>query len=159
MNKDSIRKRQSIRLRGFDYASGGIYFITISTHNMQHLFGSVRAFEAQLNALGEAVKARWLAIPEYYPNVILHAFVIMPNHLHGLVEIGKNADGEKKSSLGSIVRGVKTAVTQWSKEKPEIGVVWQRNYYEQIIRSMEHFWQVTDYIENNPRRWEERRKG
>lgn len=83
----SPHHRRSIRLPGYDYSAAGNYFVTLCTHERQHLFGSVVDGKVRLNAVGAKVQEGWRAIPEYFPHVALDAFVIMPNHVHGIVGI------------------------------------------------------------------------
>jgi putative transposase len=83
-------KRRSIRLKGYDYAQAGSYFITICTHQRQCLFGQVVEGQMQLNAIGLAVQARWQTLPQNFPNLILDTWVIMPNHIHGILCLDPN---------------------------------------------------------------------
>ena len=110
----------------------------------------------------------WLAIPKHFPAVELDAFVVMPNHLHGIVSIAKddclpsranraNDDSplrnDRSGTIGSIVRGFKIGVTKWFKEnRPQIQTVWQRNYYEHVIRNENELGETRVYIANNPAR-------
>jgi putative transposase len=82
-----MRNRQSIRLREYDYSQAGLYFITICTHNRECLFGLVEQSEMILNDIGHAANACWLEIPNHFPNAVLHAHIIMPNHVHGIVQL------------------------------------------------------------------------
>ncbi len=83
-------RRRSIRLKGHDYAQAGAYFITICTHQRQCLFGQVVEGQMQLNAIGLAVQARWQTLPQNFPNLILDTWVIMPNHIHGILRLNPN---------------------------------------------------------------------
>lgn len=82
-----IHHRKSMRLKGFDYAQEGLYFLTICTHDRKMIFGEIQNGEMQLNAAGLIAQNCWNEIPNHFPNVQLHAFVIMPNHVHGIIEI------------------------------------------------------------------------
>ncbi|MGC8825313.1 MAG: hypothetical protein ACP5PZ_12105 [Bacteroidales bacterium] len=93
--------RRSIRLRGFDYSQQGAYFVTIVTQNRAHLFGNVVDGEMKLNDAGKIIQKCWLEIPEHFPNVVLHAFVIMPNHVHGILFL---TDNEKTKSPSLVVK-------------------------------------------------------
>ncbi len=84
---------KSIRLENWDYGSNGAYFITICTHNRIHFFGSIKNAEMQLSAIGQMAKKYWHKIPEHFPFVKLGAFVVMPDHIHGIIIIDKNDDG------------------------------------------------------------------
>lgn len=87
-----VHHRRSIRLKGYDYAQEGLYFITICCFENKHLFGRIVDGVMVLNKAGEIAEKCWLEIPEHFKNVVLHAFVIMPNHVHGILEI----EGAKK---------------------------------------------------------------
>jgi len=171
----------SIRLRGYDYSREGLYFLTICTHEKRCVLARVTGGRVELSGMGSAVRECWVGIPEHFPNTRLHAYVVMPNHLHGIVEIcaGREATDRKfggrtilpaklgrssaaplrsavaAGSLGAIVRSFKAAATkrvhlalQWS------GAFWQRNYYERIVRDGAEFAGATQYILENPERWE-----
>ena len=172
--------RRSIRLKGYDYTQPGEYFVTICTHNRNCLFGQVVNGQVELNEYGQIVAAEWEKSPMIRRELELDVFVIMPNHLHGIVNIvgaigvgaigqsplhqsstGANSysplsPGAAPKSLGAFIIGFKSAVTkqinQW-RGTPGLPV-WQRNYYEHIIRSNRALEAIRHYIEQNPRRWE-----
>jgi putative transposase len=165
-------RRRSIRLRDFDYAQTGAYFVTICAHERVCLFGELVDNEVQLNDAGKVVKACWLAVSTHFLDVDLDAFVVMPNHLHGIVVITDRVVGAKNVSplrdnvdtrrrpiqspsktIGSIVRGFKIGVTKWFRENEHGGKVWQRNYYEHVIRNGESLSRIRQYIHENPTRW------
>ena len=172
--------RRSIRLKGYDYSQEGLYFITICCQDRASLFGRIEDHKMVLNEAGKIAVDCWSAIPEHFPNVILHAYVVMPNHVHGILEIGmsigaKNLsplqdDDEKhvrannnspiprpkgaSKTVGSIVRGFKIGVTKWMRQNTNVYAVWQRNYYDIIIRNDEAYSTISDYIANNPANWD-----
>ena len=185
----NIHHRRSIRLKGYDYSQEGLYFITICVQDKKCLFGEifgvdvvwVKNFqppqEMILNDAGKIADECWLGIPEHFPNVVLHDHIIMPNHVHGIIELIKtgpiqNFEPRKNEfqkiiphSIGSIVRGFKTGVTKWLREN-NVGIVgvqnfepqqpiWQRNYYEHIIRDEKSYFRISEYIINNPKNWKE----
>lgn len=127
-----IHHRKSLRLKHYDYRQNGLYFITICCKDRQCLFGNIVANEMNLNNLGEMVRECWLKIPNYYSQVNLHQFVIMPNHIHGIIEIASNENwGECNSPLhnkfngtsqtiGAMIRGFKAGVTSWARKKYRI---------------------------------------
>lgn len=140
-----IHHRKSLRLKHYDYRQNGLYFITICCKNRECILGNIVYDTVILTNLGQMVEQCWLKIPEYYPQVKLHHFVIMPNHLHGIIEIASdNFGGECDSPLqqnifngtsqtiGAMVRGFKSAVTSWARGNTEHYDVWQRNYYEHM---------------------------
>jgi putative transposase len=190
MQNSALPQRRSIRLQGYDYSQGGAYFVTICTHDKVHLFGTVGANHHSpglsnidsaghddhdaavmtLNDAGLAVNLCWLAIPDHFPAVELDAFIIMPNHVHGILSIqgdgvnndlplrAKRANDDSpgsgtSSTIGSVVRGFKIGVTKWFREnRPEIHTVWQRNYYEHVIRNDAELDEKRQYIVDNPAR-------
>jgi REP element-mobilizing transposase RayT len=168
-----IHRRHSIRLQGYDYTEAGAYFITICTHNRKCMFGSVGAGSkpalssgikpAQspdiqiinpmiLNKYGEIVKGTWEDLVNHISGVELDAFVIMPNHVHGIIVIG----GETPCPLPEIVRQMKTfSARRINKMRGTQGIpVWQRNYYEHIIRGESDLNSLREYIDNNPVNWQ-----
>lgn len=161
------RNRHTLRLKGYDYASAGIYFVTICCQQRACLLGEVVSGEMHLSVLGEAVRSCWQAIPLHFPHVELDAFVVMPNHLHGIVILNErcpdmdraNIDSPLPRSpsltLGSIVRGFKIGVSKWLRGNGDTTQIWQRNYYEQILRDEAGLHRVRQYIADNPLRWHE----
>ncbi|NOX38685.1 MAG: hypothetical protein GXO78_14235 [Calditrichaeota bacterium] len=171
-NNPDKHHRRSIRLKGYDYSQPGAYFITICTHDRQWLFGHIVNGKMKLNALGKIAHQCWLAIPDHFPRTRLDEFVIMPNHVHGIIWIVddpnrenvvvKNVGAKNVSPLrprgtsrtiGSIVRGFKIGVTKWARQHTNVYHVWQRNYYEHIIRNDNELNRIREYIINNPLIW------
>ncbi len=167
--------RRSIRLKGYDYSQPGAYFITICTKNRKCLFGNIINGKMILNDAGHIAQNCWLEIPDHYPNVALDEFIIMPNHIHGIIFINnkKSIVGVQNfkpqrnfkplqnryqkiipKSIGSIVRGFKIGVTKWFRQNMDVYNVWQRNYYEHIIRNDFELNKIRKYIINNPLKWE-----
>lgn len=217
----SIHHRKSIRLKGYDYSQSGLYFITICCYNKECMFGEISNGTMTLNSAGQVAQHCWQEIPSHFPNVILHEHIIMPNHIHGIIEItdtagAKNISPSSKSidnlenndlniiqndfnedterinyefnkniertkndvndndraknisplqettnfrspskTIGSVIRGFKIGVTKWMRQNTEIYDVWQRNYYEHIIRNDASYELISDYILNNPSKWQE----
>ncbi|MEQ9367743.1 MAG: transposase [Coleofasciculus chthonoplastes F3-SA18-01] len=180
--------RRSIRLKGYDYTQTGAYFITVCTWQRQCLLGEIINGEMQLSRYGEAVKFNWDILPKRYDGVRLDAFIIMPNHVHGIIflhdwgEEGAGLDrlfpstatlvvkpaptksiASAKSShkqskiygLPEIVRGFKTFSSRRINQlRSQSGIsVWQRGYYEHIIRHEESLTAIRDYILKNPWDW------
>lgn len=164
--------RRSIRLKGYDYSQEGAYYVTIVTWRREFLFGNIVNGEIMLSKRGQIADVCWREIPNHFPHVELGAYVIMPNHMHGIIVINDDRRGaiyraptddaniEKfgkpvKGSLPTIIRTYKAAVTRLiGREINETGI-WQRNYYEHIIRNEKDLQNKTDYIEANPRLWDE----
>lgn len=161
--------RRSILLKGYDYSQSGLYFITICVQDRIHLFGKIEQGKMILNDIGKVAQQCWQEIPQHFPNMQLHEFVIMPNHIHGIIEIVVRANnhspqqpiqtGSPQQSpskpIGSAIRGFKIGVTKWCRSNTNIYTLWQRNYYEHIIRSDEAYYTIAHYIITNPQRWQE----
>jgi REP element-mobilizing transposase RayT len=150
--------RRSIRLRGFDYRRPGFYFVTIGTQNRLPLFGRVRQGEVRLNEAGRMVSQIWWQLPHRYAGITLDAFVLMPDHVHGIIVLG--ADGVRPSmGVPDVVHRFKSfTTTQYRRGvnfegwQPFPGRLWHRNYYERIIRDRAALHAIRRYIADNPRR-------
>ena len=177
--KNEKYHRRSLRLPGYDYASEGGYFITCVTHNREHLFGEIVNGEMRLNDFGRIVQEEWFESAQKRANIELieDEFVVMPNHIHGIVWIiqsddsGRgtarcaptiNSTNERKfgqmipGSIPVIVRAFKAAVTKRINEirnTPTLSI-WQRNYYEHIISTEKEYENIVNYIDSNPANWE-----
>jgi len=167
--------RRSIRLKGYDYTQPGAYYVTLCTEARQCLFGDVVKGEMRLNSLGHIAFTCWQAIPEHFPHVELDAFVVMPNHLHGILVISdtlvgathasplhhpnvlslRKPCGPTPKSVGAIVGSYKSAVSKGINAicNTEGNSIWQRNYYEHISRDEESLHNIRQYIVENPWRW------
>lgn len=171
-----IHKRRSIRLQGYDYSKEGLYFITICVYNRQCLFGKVERGNLILNDAGIMAERCWADIPKHFPNARLHEYVVMPNHVHGIIELFNVANVGAENflplqqqnqfqkmiprSIGSIVKGFKIGVTKWFRgamadDFPIQRIIWQRNYHEHIIRSVDSYQKISNYIINNPAKWQD----
>lgn len=149
----SIHHRHSIRLKGYDYSQAGLYFVTLCAHDRACLFGHVENGEMVLNDAGLIAQQCWCEIPNHYPNVVLHEFMIMPNHVHGIVQIVSTV--APTCTIGAIVRGFKIGVTKWVRQNTNVHDVWQRNYYEHIIRNEVSYQHIAEYILGNPAKWKD----
>jgi len=167
---DFPTRRNTLRLRDFDYRTPGYYFVTIGTYQHLPMFGEVNDARMHLNSLGEIVKECWLLIPHKTDYIEVDRFVIMPNHLHGIVHIMDSApalDAEplptahaQARSLSVVIRTFKAGVTrianqQWQDPPAK---VWQRSFYDRIIRNEESLDAVRSYIDNNPMVWWQKRR-
>jgi putative transposase len=161
-----VHHRRSIRLKGYNYSSAGAYFVTVCSHNHQCLFGSISEGRMILIDAGKFVNKCWLEIPEHFPHVTLDKFIVMPNHIHGIiiiedVNVGANNYSPLQRNqfrspfrtIGSIIRGLKIGVTKWFRANTNVNNVWQRNYYEHIIRNEKELNKIREYIINNPLKW------
>jgi REP element-mobilizing transposase RayT len=161
----AYRHRRSIRLKGYDYTDSGAYSVTVCTHNRECLFGEIVDVKMQLNNFGIIASRCWEEIPTHFDNVSLDVYVVMPNHLHGIIvlkemPVGEGSPhpyGQKRTSLGRVVAYFKYQSTKHFNEilATPGSPVWQRNYYEHIIRDESDWNKIREYIGNNPVRWEE----
>ena len=155
-----IHHRKSIRLEGCDYSKEGMYFITICTRNRGLYFWAYPE-------LKEIVSRQWQKLTERYPNLILDEFIIMPNHIHGIIIVGatlavaqnNRAGARPAPTIGKIVGTFKSlCVNDWLIYIEEnridgVGKFWQRNYYEHIIRNENELNKIREYIQNNSLKW------
>ena len=163
--------RRSIRLKGHDYAQPGAYFVTVCTRGRACLFGHVLNGEMHPNDAGEVVREQWLRTAQMRPNVELDAFMIMPNHLHGIVVIHETCRGTLQraptqterfgqptsNSIPTIVRLFKSATTtRINVARGAPGTpIWQRGYYEHVVRNDAELTAIREYILANPAQWDE----
>lgn len=152
-----IHHRQSIRLKDYDYANAGSYFITLCTQDRRHLFGHIEEGIMHLSIIGEIVENQWLALPQRFPNIELGSFVIMPNHVHYIIEILEN----QNITVGSITGAFKSLCVHHILQEQKavdydiiIGKIWQRNMWEHIIRNETEWQHINNYILNNPQNWD-----
>lgn len=205
-NNPNKPKRRSIRILEYDYTQQGAYFITICTHLKKHIFGEITSGSMKLSPLGEIAHYQWLQLPQRFSNIELDAFIIMPNHIHGILIINKpqhpktrrGEAGENRhnsspiipispaspdlsyedtpqvstltpcppvnsnpphgtipGSIGAIIQNYKSLTSRKinmllrSKNNP----IWQRNFYEHIVRDETDYERIVEYIENNPISW------
>jgi REP element-mobilizing transposase RayT len=157
--------RRSTRLPGYDYASPGAYFVTVCTHERTCLFGEIDKGGVNLRPPGEIVWATWNELPRHFPDLEVDALVVMPNHLHGILALqGRGtacrapteAFGRPVSgSIPTIVRSFKSAAAREINRirRTPGAAVWQRGYFEHIIRTPDDLNRLRRYIESNPLRW------
>jgi REP element-mobilizing transposase RayT len=148
--------RRSIRLKGYNYAQSGAYFVTICTWQRQCLFGEIINKKMHLNTYGEIIQCYWDSLLKHHDDLELDEFIIMPNHVHGIIILIDNPGCKKRHGLPEIIRGFKTfSARRINKIRRLSGVpVWQRGYYEHIIRNEKSLMAIREYIINNPLSWE-----
>lgn len=174
----------SARLPNWDYRWNAAYFVTICTQNRECYFGNVVNDKMQLSEIGHIAQSYWQEIPKHFPFVLLDAFIIMPNHMHGIIVIDKqdNAIVEtlqvktlqvktlhatslpipkkmafispKQGSLSTIIRSYKSAVTKNARQI-HADFAWQSRFHDHIIRNNKSFQTISEYIVNNPMKWED----
>lgn len=166
----SIRRRKQIRLKEYDYSQPGEYYVTICTKDRVHCFGEVMNEEMNLSMIGEIADRCWKELPGHFLNIELDEFVVMPNHIHGIVLILDNPGSRdvrsniptdnyhsrispKRGSLGVIVRAYKAAVTTLCRRNGIHDFGWQSGYYDHVIRDEKSLMRIRDYIAANPQRW------
>jgi putative transposase len=165
VNRDpgnSFPRRQNFRLRGYDYSWQGAYFVTICSNDKLYIFGRITNNTVKLNSFGEAVESAWKKIPVHFPEVNNEVFIVMPNHIHGIISINGPGRADSKSaptqghSLSDIVRAFKVYSTQKiNRLRNTQGVTaWQRGYNEHVIRGEEDYYEIGKYIMYNPAKWE-----
>jgi putative transposase len=159
----------SVRMPHWDYGSHGLYYITICTKNHIHYFGEIVSdpnnetqnfASLQKTAIGEVAYNNWLNIPTHFPFVEIDQFVIMPNHIHGILFINKpnkvdwtiNKFGSQSQNLASIIRGYKASVKTYATIN-KIEFLWQPRYYDHVIRDEKGYINIREYIFNNPEKW------
>ncbi|MFQ6677375.1 MAG: transposase [Fidelibacterota bacterium] len=160
-------KIESIRLKYWDYSNPGMYFVTICTKKFYHWFGNVIDGEMVLNNLGKIAEECWNEITDHFGNVELDEFVIMPNHVHGIITILDvetrravsllehiNKFGPlKKGSLPIIVGSYKSAVTRLIRKHNTPNFAWQRRFYDHVNRNEDSLEKIQIYIRTNPEIW------
>jgi putative transposase len=174
LQKDVLRMhgarhhRRSIRLRDYDYSQAGYYYVTICTQDRVCRFGRVRGEHVYLNRMRLVVKRWWAWFPRQYPYVILDSGVIMPNHLHEIVVIANEnvcRGGLRtaptpvlpsRKALGRLIGAFKTVSTKEINKIMRIPGrrIWQRSFYEHVIRNEAELNSRREYIMNNPLKWE-----
>lgn len=168
--EDKYKKKyrvSSARLNGWDYGSHALYFVTICTKDRIPYFGEIttdlveNATILKKTSIADVAYNNWLKIPEYHPYVELDEFIIMPDHIHGILFINKpdkitwevNKAGAQSKNLASIIRGYKSSVKQYAALN-NIDFFWQPKYYDRVIRDQNEYLNIQKYIYENPDKWE-----
>lgn len=181
----------SARLKNYDYSSNGAYFITICTENRNHFFGQIINGKMELSNAGVIANILWHDIPHHTKNVILGEFIVMPNHIHGILILNDSLEtlhatsltqsesnvqtlpvqtlhatslptknetmaniSPKSNSIATIIRSYKSAVTKHA-NRLKLQNGWQTRFHDHIIRNEIEYQRITDYIINNPAKWQE----
>lgn len=153
-------QRKSPRLQGYDYAQAGAYFVTICTHERYSWFGHIREGKMVVNRFGITAQSCWEQIPAHFPTVEVDAYVVMPNHVHGIVILADNPpttdQSPKTPTLGTIIGSYKSAVTRLMRTglPADVVLVWQPRYHDHIIRNERDLERIRAYIKDNPAQWE-----
>lgn len=164
---DSTKQhRRSVRIKGYDYSAPGAYFVTICTGNRECFFGEIVNGRMHLSVIGATAELCWREIPNHFPHVNLDAFIVMPNHVHGILnwygESGRGLINQTPADakwimmknnavpLGKIVRHYKARTTKKIHDSGFPEFLWQRNYHEHIIRNEKELSRIQEYIICNP---------
>ena len=147
-------KRKSNRLNYHDYTKAGYYFVTICIAGKRPYFGHIKDEKMQLNEHGQIVYKYWHAIIKNYPSVSLDYFVIMPNHLHGIIVLKEKGETDKSPvSLSVIIKSFKQVTSKQLRFKIS-EFAWQKSFYDHVIRDDADLLRIREYITNNPLKWE-----
>jgi len=160
-------RRSSLRLPEYDYADFGAVFVTICTHHRQALFGTVTRGEVSLSPPGIAVQNAWNALPSRFAHIELDEFIIMPDHLHGILLTGTSQSSQTRPvMLGDVINAFKNMVIaawrygvrdeDWPRYHDHL---WQRAFYDHVISDERDLNAIREYILGNPVRWEQNRRG
>ncbi len=142
--------RKHVRLPDWDYGTGAWYYVTICTGGREYYFGEVRHNAMVLSDIGKTAVECWQKIPEIYPGIELDEFIVMPNHIHGiLIYCDDNA-----KPLGRVIGAYKRAVSVEARRNGVPQFSWQANYYEHILRNDRSLFKIREYIRYNPLGWE-----
>ena len=166
--KDTYRI-ESTRLKEWDYSNPWWYYVTINTKNHIEYFGKIINGKMILNDLGKIVEQNWIEIPLHFPNTEIDYYVIMPNHVHGIIIInpdvetchGKSLQEKErkfskpiKNSLSVIINQLKGSVKRWANQNGFESFSWQSRFYDRIIRNEKELYKIRIYINKNPMKWE-----
>ncbi|GAX40474.1 hypothetical protein NIES4075_14400 [Tolypothrix sp. NIES-4075] len=164
---------ESARLPNRDYAANGLYFVTMCTRDRTCFFGDVIAGKIHLSNIGQIAQQYWAEIPSHFEHTYIDTYIIMPNHVHGIIVIDRPYNVEtrnfaslqsdesnkfaplKPGSLQAIIHAYKSAVTRWCRKNGEDNFAWQSRFYEHIIRADGSVDRIREYIINNPAKWED----
>jgi putative transposase len=161
--KQKFHGLKPTRLKEYDYSNVGWYYVTICTQKHAMYFGRVKNKEIQKNVLGKIADKYWKEIPKHFPEVELDEYIIMPNHIHGIIIINDVVGDAKfasptdrtKMTLSKVIQQFKRAVTIEVKTSfPKSNFRWQRSFYDRIIRNDKELYFIRRYIKQNPLKWE-----
>ncbi len=163
-------ERKNTRMKKWDYSSSGWYFVTICIKNRECVFGDVKEGKMQLNNLGKLAQKCWIEISVRYQNVEIEQFVVMPNHIHGIVVIknnenicrekeflfpNKNTIERRRMKLSTIIGSLKSGVSRENNKmySPQVRFKWQSSFHDHIIRNETELINIQNYINSNPENW------
>ena len=147
--------RKHMRLPDYDYSNPGAYLVTICTHARQNMFGAIRDNQVEQSQFGHVIEISWQNMPTFF-DITLDEYVVMPNHFHAIVWINDRSIKSKESQLIAIIQTFKSLATKriHKLQKSTKSVIWQRSFYESVIRDEVHLNTVREYIIANPINWQ-----
>lgn len=157
-------RTQTTRMKTWDYSSAAFYYVTICTDERKYFFGDIDKDEAvvRLTTLGRMASRFWEEIPQHFPHVLVDAFIVMPNHIHGLLKFDSseakgehNTFGPQSRNLASVIRGFKGAVQTFATLN-RMPFKWQAAYHCNIVKSQKRVDIIRNYIKRNPSKWIEK---
>ena len=157
---DKFPKRKYIRLQDYDYSNPGYYYITICTHNRKELFGEIKNNQIILNKFGIIIDKIWKEIPNHYSDIELDTYIIMPNHIHGIIKINNPVgDGHahpvnKSNNIPTMIGSFKSAVSKQIRKSENNSFHWQRFFYDHQIHTTNSLNNIRKYILANPMNWD-----
>ena len=168
MSEDKFKnfyRVKSARLPNWDYGSNAIYFVTICTNDRKDFFGNIVETQnfasLQKTIIGELAEKFWFEIPDHFPFITLDQFILMPNHIHGIICINSsefhtyqpNRFAPQSKNLPSVIRGFKAAVKKFATIN-NIEFSWQPRYYDRVVRNENELVRIRRYIIDNPSNWQ-----
>ena len=153
-----LPKRKHPRL-AYDYSTAGAYFITICTQNRRCLLSRIvgrglAPAEIQYTAYGQIAQEQLLLLEQRYPSLKIDQYVIMPNHIHAILFLEESAEDRQRPTIMDIVCAYKSLTTRLCKKVHPIDKLFQTSFYEHVLRGREDYYEIAEYIENNPKKWE-----
>jgi REP element-mobilizing transposase RayT len=169
---DTTKNRRTVRLHEYDYTRAGAYFVTICAKDRECSFGNIERGIFAPSSMGEIVAECWGVLPRHFDHIETDAFIVMPNHIHGILVFRESGTGRgtiyraptprrfgegQANSLATVIGNFKAAVTRKVRAKQDASraAIWQRNYYEHIVRDEDDLNRIRRYIIDNPARWAE----
>ncbi len=157
--ENNLPKRKHPRLDHYDYSTPGAYFITICTHNRQCLLSRIvgrglAPAEIQYTTYGQIAQEQLLLLEQRYPMLKIDQYVIMPNHIHAILLLEESTEVKNRPKIMDIVCAYKSLTTRQCKKMQPIEQLFQTSFYEHVIRVREDYNEITEYIVNNPKKWE-----
>jgi putative transposase len=160
-----MRQRKQLRLKDYDYRNDNAYFVTVCVKEHKKILGTINKQNVILNEFGKIVDASWTDLTNHYKNILLGEYIVMPNHFHGILIIDNNlglradlnsAPTQRCHGLPEFIRAFKSFSTRKIKSiNNAFSMVWQRGYYDRIIRNENELQKIQEYIINNPINWDE----